>query len=172
MKKLAILIAVVVASASVSTLSAQEHKWEVGARVGSGFEAVGQYHLSDKNYLEGRLGMDYIGGIVADFSALYNWRIATPDWTPSGTWFFDAGAGLRIGGMANVARIGVQGQAKLGYTFEGIPLSLAFDFSPSFGPVIVYGIDDLGLTNNGRNSAIGFDRWAICSLGLSCTYAF
>jgi hypothetical protein len=163
MKRLIILIAVVFASASIA--SAQDYKWSVGARVGTGFQAVGQYHLSDKNYVEARFGMDYAaGGLGADFSALYNWRIATPDWTPGqGSWFFDAGAGLRLGGAANVARIGVQGVAKLGYTFENVPLSLAFDFSPSFGPAISYG--------RGASSA-GFDQWAICSLGLSCVYNF
>jgi hypothetical protein len=171
MKKLAILIAVVVASASVSTVSAQEHKWGVGARVGTGFEAVAEYHLSDKNYLEGRFGMDYVGGLMADFSVLYNWRVFTPDWTPGqGTWFFDAGVGLRLGGAAHIARIGVQGQAKLGYTFEGVPLSLAFDFSPSFGPVIGYGFRDWDGSRLG--SVAIFDQWAICSLGLSCVYHF
>jgi hypothetical protein len=171
MKKLSILMAATVAFAGVTGVaSAQESKWAVGARVGTGFEAVGEYHLSDKNYIEARLGMDFPTRILmADFSALYNWRVITPDWTPGhGSWFFDAGVGLRVGGIPQVARVGVQGLAKLGYTFESVPLSLAFDFSPSFGPMIVYGRDE----NNVSRTIAGFDQWAICSLGIGCTYNF
>lgn len=174
MKKLFVLIAVVIASASVA--SAQ--KWSAGARVGTGFQGVAQYHVSDKNYVEVRLGMDYVSGLNAEFSALYNWRVAQFDWTSSGDWFFDAGAGLFVGGQAHLARIGVQGVAKLGYTFENIPLSLAFDFSPSFGPAIGYvkkqTVSGLGIIPDftfGGTSAT-FDDMAICNLGISCVYNF
>jgi hypothetical protein len=170
MKKLLVLMATAVVFAGVTGVaSAQDYKWAVGGRVGTGFEAVGEYHLSDKGYIEGRFGMDYIIGLGADFSALYNWRVITPNWTPGhGNWFFDAGVGLRVGGAAHVARIGVQGQAKLGYIFEHVPVGLAFDFSPSFGPAIVYGRDG----NNVSRADVGFDVWSICSLGIACTYNF
>ncbi len=163
MKKLFLLIAVVIAS--VTAASAQ---WGVGARLGSGFQGVAQYYVTDNSYAEVRLGMDWVaGGIGANFSALYNWRVARFNWTSSGEWFFDAGTGLYVGGAANVARIGVHGVAKLGYTFEGLPLSLAFDFSPSFGPAIWYG-STMGVNVRGAT----FDRWAICNLGISAVYRF
>jgi hypothetical protein len=185
MKKSAVLIAVaaavVSASAPLSTASAQNHQWSVGARVGTGFEAVGQYHFSDRNYLEARFGMDYIIGLNADFSLLHNWRIAIPSRT-EGLWFFDAGVGLRLGGAEHLARIGLQGVAKLGYTFEDVPLTLAFDFSPSFGPAIHYHghhdwdddhdhYYDHDLDSH-HHSHAGFDEWAVCSFALSFVYNF
>jgi hypothetical protein len=181
MKKLSLLIVAVVAFASVASA---QGKWEVGGRVGSGFQAVGQYHLSDKNYVEARFGMswcdsytgNYYGyritgglGLTADFSALYMWRILTPNWTPgSGTWFFDAGVGLNIGGRANAVYLGAQGVAKLGYTFEGLPLSLAFDWAPTFGASILYG----SYMGTSLGTSAGFDAMGLADFGITCSYRF
>lgn len=179
MKKLLVLIAALVASASIA--SAQT--WGVGGRVGSGFQAVGQYHLKNNNYVEARFGMSwcdsYTGnfygynisgtlGLCADFSALYMWRVAQPAWTNSGSWFFDTGAGLNVGGRANAAYVGVQGVAKLGYTFAGAPVSLAFDWSPTFGASILYG-RYMGVN---LGSHAGFDALGLADFGITCTYNF
>ena len=186
MKKLFILIAVVIASATVASA---QGKWATGLRIGSGFQAVGQYHLSDKNYAEARFGMSFVGSftgridgqrvrgvpvgptmtfISADFSALYMWRVLTPSWTSQGEWFLDAGVGLNVGGRANWAYVGPQGSVKLGYTFEQAPVSLAFDWSPAFGASIIYGRDF-----DGRNRTFaGFNDMGIANLGITCTYNF
>ena len=86
----------------------------VGARIGSGFQAQGEYAYNESCYVEGRFGMAWYtlgdlvayGGYTADFTVLHNWNIFKMDWTPSvGQWFFDAGAGLTIGGRENFANI-------------------------------------------------------------------
>lgn len=161
MKKLFILAAVVIAS--LTTASAQH--WGVGGRLGSNFSAIGQYEFASKDYVEVRLGMNLISIPTADFSALYNWNCLNMQWTPKGNWFFDAGVGLYVGGTIHLARVGVQGVAKLGYTFD-FPLSLAFDFSPSVGPNIAYG------TAENSGSRIGYDVMQLANFGVSAVYRF
>lgn len=178
MKKLFILIAVVIASASVASA---QGKWGVGGRVGSGFQAVGEYHFSDKNYVEARFGMAWMWGFNAEFTALYNWRIFTPDWTPGhGSWFFDSGVGLSVGGAVQYAYVGVAGMAKLGYTLENIPLSFTFDWSPIVGPdfgrTAWWGGRTArlaGVTNAGANyRPVRFNAWGLCNFGASVVYRF
>ncbi len=163
MKKLLVLLAVVTASASVA--SAQT--WGVGGRLGSGFQAVGQYVFANDNYVEARLGLGLgIGsgwGIGADFTALYVWNVANWDWTP-GNWFLDVGAGLNVGGGKNWAYFGVAGMGKFGYTFERIPLSLSVDVTPSFGPDFWYA--------KGFKTQVGFHSWGLLNFGLSAVYRF
>ncbi len=100
--------------------------------------------------------------VTADFSALYMWRVLTPQWTP-GEWFLDAGVGLNVGGRENWAYVGAQGSVKLGYTFVGAPVSLAFDWSPAIGGGFLYGpggsfsgFNDLGLANFGITATYNF----------------
>jgi hypothetical protein len=155
--------------ASVTAASAQT--WGVGGRLGSGVEAVGQYVFANENYVEGRLGLGLLGGFGANFSATYNWHVADMAWTSEGNWFFDAGAGLYLGGGAYYARLGVMGVAKLGYTFETVPLSLALDWSPSFGPWVSYGTVNQVLGVVGAKTS-GFDHFQLFNFGLSCVYRF
>ena len=106
-----------VAMVMVAGVSAQN--WSIGGRVGSGVQVVGQYDLNKKNYLEGRFGAAWLGGVTADFTALYNWKICTMDWTPNGgDWFFDAGVGVNVGGASHYAYVGIAGMARLGYNFR------------------------------------------------------
>ena len=172
MRKLSVLLAVVLASVSIS--SAQD--WGVGARLGSGFQAVGQRYLYNGNYLEARLGMDWIyGDITADFSVLHVWNVANMDWTWEGNWFFDLGAGGFLGGAANYFVCGLQGMARLGYQFEDAPVSLSFDWSPSFGPEIAYGrlhYDTPLGDGNIRGSVSSFNARGLANLGLSFVYRF
>lgn len=176
MKKIFLVMAAMLCVATVSAQSKFEssvknaaktvasQKWSVGARLGSGFQAQAECFYSDKAYVEGRLGMQWVAGIGADFTVLHNWNVCTMDWTPSaGKWFFDAGVGLNVGGAAHVATLGVAGQAKLGIKFDAAPVRLALDFTPAFGPAIVY---------YGGQSAAGFNTWGICNLGVSATYCF
>lgn len=144
----------------------------VGARIGSGFQAQGEYAYNESCYVEGRFGMAWYtlgdlvayGGYTADFTVLHNWNIFKMDWTPSvGQWFFDAGAGLTIGGRENFANIGVAGCAKLGLEFNNVPLRLALDWTPAFGPEIIYG--------DGWSSA-AFNEYGLANLGISLVYCF
>ncbi len=157
MKKLVLTLVV-----GLLAWSASAQGWNVGARVGSGFQADVQRVFSNDNYLEGRFG-GYLangGGVVtADFTLLYNWNIANMNWTPRGQWFFDAGAGLNVGGRAHYGYVGAAGMAKLGYEFGGAPVRLSFDWTPSFGVGFSHGYSD-------------FNRWGLANLGLTCVYCF
>jgi hypothetical protein len=84
-------------------------------------------------------------------------------WTDEGTWFFDAGVGVNVGGRENFAYVGVAGMARLGYTFENTPLSLAFDYTPVIGPGFAYW---KGYSKGGFRD-IGF-----ANIGITCTYNF
>lgn len=161
MKKLFVLLAVVALGAS--TASAQE--WGAGIRIGSGFQGVAQKSFANENYIEARLGMDWMhsGVIIADFSALYVWNIANMDWTDTGNWFFDAGLGLNLGGKSHYATVGAQLMARLGYTFENSPISLALDWSPVLGAEIAY-MKDFSESN--------FNERGIANFGLSCIFRF
>lgn len=152
-----------VAVLCVSGAFAQD--WKVGGRLGSGFQAVGQYTLNNDNYVEGRFGAGWLdGAVTADFTALYNWHIYDMDWTPSvGTWFFDAGVGLNIGGREHYAYLGVAGMARLGITFNDAPVSLSVDYTPVVGPEIGYG---------GGHSNATFRGMGFANFGITCTYNF
>ena len=100
MKKLLLTLAM-----GLLAWSASAQNWTVGGRIGSGFQAVGQYVFSNDNYVEARFGAYWAnagGTVTADFSVLYNWNVCNMDWTPSaGRWFFDAGAGINVGGKGD-----------------------------------------------------------------------
>ena len=87
------------------------------------------------------------------------------DWTPSfGQWFFDAGAGLSIGGRENIVNLGVAGCAKLGVKLNSLPLKLAVDFTPVIGPSIIY--------LKGYGAGAAFNEYNLANLGLSVVYNF
>lgn len=152
-----------VASLFVTGAFAQD--WSVGGRIGSGFQAVGQYGYNQNSYIEGRFGAGWLDhGVTADFTALHNWKVCTMDWTPSaGDWFFDAGVGINVGGAANYAYLGVAGMARLGFTFNNAPVSLSVDYTPVVGPAIAYG---------GGHSYAGFRDVGFANFGITCTYNF
>ena len=162
MKKLLLTLAM-----GLLAWSASAQNWTVGGRIGSGFQAVGQYVFSNDNYVEARFGAYWAnagGTVTADFSVLYNWNVCNMDWTPSaGRWFFDAGAGINVGGKGHYAYVGVAGSAKLGIAFKGAPVRLSFDWSPAFGPGIAY-------WDGGSHSE--FNERALCNLGITCVYCF
>ena len=166
-----------VAMVMVAGVSAQN--WSIGGRVGSGVQVVGQYDFNKKNYLEGRFGAAWLGGVTADFTALYNWKICTMDWTPNGgDWFFDAGVGVNVGGAAHYAYVGVAGMARLGYNFRKAPLSLSVDYTPVIGPAFTYGGPDYGGNDVGSRAAgakknnVGFRATGLANVGITCTYHF
>ena len=161
MKKFLLLaVAVVLAT------SAFAQDWSVGGRIGSGFQAVGQYGYNQNSYIEGRFGAGWLDhGVTADFTALHNWKVCTMDWTPrAGEWFFDAGVGVTVGGRESLANVGVAGCAKLGIEFNDAPVRLSLDFTPAFGPLIVYA--------PGYGSYARFNEYNIANLGLSAVFCF
>lgn len=161
MKKIILIAALALGFA----VAASAQNFRAGVRLGSGFQAQAECVYNGGDYFEGRLGMAwYHGGITADFTLLHNWNICTMDWTPSaGQWFFDAGAGLTVGGRAHFVNLGVAGCAKLGIEFNSVPCRLSLDFSPAFGPAIAYG---KGV------SAAAFNEYGLANLGISAVFSF
>ena len=173
MKRLFLIFAAVMC---VTTLSAQ--KWSFGGRVGSGVQAVAQYEVTGKSYMEARFGASWnnplffreVNGhvsqhrVMADFTALYNWHVLELDWTPgTGLWYFDAGCGVNVGGREHYAYVGAAGMARLGIKFYDVPLSLSFDWTPCFGPNIFYMRDYV---------ATSFNELGLANLGISCVFNF
>ena len=146
----------------VAGVSAQD--WSAGARLGSGFQAVGTYSYNGNDYFEGRFGASWLGSVSADFTVLHNWQICTMDWTPSaGKWFFDAGVGLNVGGKAHYAYVGIAGLARLGIKFNNAPISVSVDYTPVIGPGIGYA---------GGHSHAAFRDLGFANFGVSCVYHF
>lgn len=186
------------------TTGAFAQEWSAGVRVGSGIQALGQYKYDTDKYLEARFGAlwnnpvygvwrgdsYHQSRIMLDFTALHNWNVLEMDWTPrGGMWFFDAGAGVSVGGRKNYAYVGLTAMARLGFTFNNLPLTLAVDWSPTFGPAIWYGTyimggDDFGGEWGVANTpsitrataisqrSVGFNDLGLANFGISCTYNF
>ena len=177
MKKLFLLVAVLfVATSSFA------QDWSIGGRVGSGFQAVGQYKYNGNDYIEARFGASWNnpvvytiyedantfdvhdGRVMADFTLLHNWHILEMDWTPDGgLWFFDAGVGVNAGGREHYAYVGVAGMARLGFTFHNVPVTLAVDWTPTFGPGIFY---------VNKHNDVFFNELGLANVGVTCTFNF
>lgn len=162
MKKILLTIAV-----CFCALTASAQGWGLGARVGSGFQAQGEYTFNNDNYIDARFGMSWCNAgavLMADFTALYQWNVCKMNWTPAaGEWFFDAGAGVGVGGRANVVYVGAAASAKLGIKFNKAPIKLAVDWTPLIGPGIVYWQGE---------SAATFNEYGLVNFGVSAVYCF
>lgn len=154
------------------TIAANAQDIRIGGRLGSGLQIQGEYAYNSSSYIEGRFGMAWysLGDIykdptfTAEFTVLHNWNIFKMDWTPSiGQWFFDAGAGLTIGGREHFVNLGVAGCAKLGLKFNKVPLRLAIDWTPALGPEILYSNDW---------SYSEFNNYGLANLGASVVFCF
>lgn len=174
------------AVAILFSVGAFAQDWAAGARIGSGFQAVGQYKFRSENYVEARFGASWIdSAVTADFTALYSWHILDMDWTPkAGKWFFDAGCGVNVGGRAGYAYLGVAGMARLGFTFKKAPISLSLDYTPVIGPafskgggvVINGGIDEHSRATGDyevkHKTYTSFRGRGFANVGITCTYNF
>jgi hypothetical protein len=182
MKKFLLLV---VASLFVTGAFAQD--WSVGARAGSGFQAVGQYSFNQKNYVEARFGLNLVPGAAADLTGLYNWRLLQWDWTPeAGTWFLDAGVGASVGGAKQYAYFGATGMARFGFKFRKVPISLSIDYSPVIGLDFLYGPGGGADYNGGeagyapvetraaanKRTYVGFHEAGLWNSGITFTYTF
>ena len=163
MKKLLLTLAM-----GLLAWSASAQNWTVGGRIGSGFQAVGQYVFSNDNYVEARFGAYWAnagGTVTADFSVLYNWNVCNMDWTPSaGRWFFDAGAGINVGGKGHYAYVGVAGSAKLVLPSRGLRYVFRSTGRRLSVPGIAYWYA------GGSHSE--FNERALCNFGITCVYCF
>ncbi len=149
-----------IAAVTLFTTGAFAQNWKVGARVGSSVHALAMYDYSSKCYLEGRAGLGYINGLVADVSVINNWKIAEMNWTPgAGIWNFDAGVGANAGFGPSWIYCGVQGLARLSFTFAKAPVTLGIDYSPCIGPNI-------------SGNTLTLNTYGFCNAGLTVTYNF
>lgn len=125
----------------------------IGGRIGSNFEASYQHSLGN-NFLEFDAGLiNYSRGV--QFSGIYNFIIASPNWTSEGEWNFYGGPGAGFGyrwhdthridrinsnhhghhyvnDWKSAAILGVIGQFGLEYTFD-FNLQLSVDCRPFIG---------------------------------------
>lgn len=156
MKKFLLILA-----AAFCVASASAQGWGLGARVNAGVQLQGEYQFASENYLEGRLGINFVNGLNLDLTVIHQWNVCNWDWTPNaGKWFLDLGAGAQgalflqdNGGVY----AGVVGDAKFGIKFNKVPIKLAIDYTPGLGLLMV---DGGGLTGSFFN------------FGLSCVYCF
>ena len=166
---------------AVETIASQ--KWSVGLRLGSGAQVDAECFYAGDKYVEARLGLGWIGGLAADASVLHNWNCCNWDWTPNaGKWFLDAGVGATIGGAKHVMWVGVAGQVKFGIKFNKVPIRLAVDVTPGFGPVLHLPYRETVEIPNADGSVTkttvkygggaGFYANGLLNLGLSATYCF
>lgn len=199
MKKVLLVLAAVFCVATVSAKdfaskmtdfgkAVADQTWTAGLRIGSGLQADAEWHYSDKAYVEGRFGMSWLSSAVcADFTALHNWNVLNMDWTPSvGDWFFDAGAGVGVGGREHYCYVGAAGCAKLGIKFNKVPLRLSIDWTPIVGAEVAYfdmpagldgGVDEgwgRAATRASTERVHASDFWAngLANFGISCVYCF
>lgn len=119
--------------ATLLSVAALAQPRAIGGRLGATDEISYQHSLGE-NFAEFDLGCQLSGGFGIGASAVYDFSIATPDWTPKGTWEFYAGPGIAFGTHFNNIPFyfGLCGQVGLSYTFW-FPLQLSFDLKPIFG---------------------------------------
>lgn len=143
MKKLLIIAALVLTTA----VAAIAQPRAIGGRLGWGAEVSYQHNVGN-NFIEVDVGLPGWGALGLGATAIYDFVIAQPQWTP-GTWTFYAGPGAQVGmGFGNgwaTSSIAVAGQVGLSYRFE-FPLELSVDLRPSLGVGITSIRNDDGTT--------------------------
>ena len=119
--------------ATLLSVAALAQPRAIGGRAGINDEISYQHSLG-KNFAEFDLGLQWSGGLGLGASAVYDFSIATPKWTPKGTWEVYAGPGIALGTHFNNIPFyfGLCGQVGLSYTFW-FPLQLSVDLKPIFG---------------------------------------
>lgn len=136
MKKIILVAAMVLGFA----LAASAQPRAVGGKIGWGMEASYQHTIGEENFVEVDLGLNDFSAFNA--SAIYNFMIAKPDWTPRGEWGFYAGPGVSVGSkLINIDaqghnhpyfHVSAAGMVGLEFSFW-FPLQLSFDLKPQLG---------------------------------------
>lgn len=156
-----------IAAACIIAVSASAQSWELGARLGSGFQAQAAYTFKNTNAIEARFGCNWytIAETTADFQALYLWNIMDK----KNGWFMQTGVGIGLGGRTSYLFYGAEGCIRVGYKFKGCPIKLALDWSPIFGQERVYAYD----AQWGKEvSASQYFTRGLANVGVSCVFLF
>ena len=128
----------------------------IGGRFGWGGEVSYQHNLG-KNFVEIDLGTPGWNALGVQATAIYDFVIAQPQWTP-GTWTWYAGPGLQAGVSFRKdffsTVLGIAGQVGLSYKFE-FPLELSVDIRPAIG--IQFGVEN----NEGFVKIYPHTRWPL-----------
>lgn len=126
-KSILVLVAVLLSAVAFAQPRA------IGGRAGVDGEISYQHSLG-RNFVELDLGLQCLGPIGIGASAVYDFSIVTPAWTPKGTWEVYAGPGIALGTHFDKKPLyfGICCQAGLSYTFW-FPLQLSVDLKPVFG---------------------------------------
>lgn len=143
MKKIILVAAMVLGFA----IAASAQPRAVGLHGGWGVELSYQHTLGE-NFVEAELGLT--GGAFG-LTGIYNWMLATPQWTNKGEWGVYAGPGASAAVFKGGAAVAVAGRIGLEYTFE-FPLQLSVDLTPQIGAAFVKGG---GLYLNGFIPSLG-----------------
>lgn len=129
MKKSVILIV-----AMLLSIAAFAQPRAIGGRFAAGLQVSYQHNLGE-NFAELDLGYHYASGLGV--TAMYNFILANPAWSPKGSWEVYAGPGISAGTYFNISpfAFGICGQIGLAYTFQ-FPLQVSIDLRPSLGIAI------------------------------------
>ncbi|MGN0201315.1 MAG: hypothetical protein ACI399_00200 [Candidatus Cryptobacteroides sp.] len=152
-------IAAIVAILGLTFIASAQPK-ALGVRIGNGIDLSYEHNLVGVNFLEFEAGLDGYNGNDLHLDGVYNFMIATPDWTSAGSWGFYGGPGVGLA-LVNVPDsdgasvfAGIVGNLGLEYTFN-IPLQISLDIRPR----LMFG-----------NNNVWTD--GIFSFGLGLRYAF
>ncbi len=120
----------------------------IGARVSNTLEVSYQREAGESNFWEFDGGLWHFGD-GAQASAIYNWIVASPDWTSKGEWNWYAGVGGSLGmvwgekyhnGSEDLGCfVGVAGLVGLEFNFW-FPLQVSADLRPVVGPYFGDGV--------------------------------
>ena len=150
MKKMLLLLVAALVFAAAATAQPRAR----GLRAGWGAEVDYEHGLGDDYFLEGSLGLGSFQHSYLSFSALFNFVLARPDWTPRGYWSVYAGPGAGVVFAPDFAAGGLVGDVGLEYRFW-FPLQLSLDVRPALM------IGSAGIVTN-----------SIFNFGLGIRYAF
>jgi len=139
------LVSVLVSMCAFASMA--QHR-AIGLRLSNCVEASYQRSVGEANFWEFDGGLWEFGN-GAQASALYNWIIASPEWSPKGEWNWYLGVGAGVGmvwGKDYVhgdeelgCFVGVAGMLGLEYKFW-FPLAVSADIRPVVGPYFGDGV--------------------------------
>jgi hypothetical protein len=123
-----------------NSVSAQDYKSAVGARLGSPFAASYKTFLNDKNAVEVYASFRSYSSVATFFGINAAYQIHSPIESVAGLkWYYGAGAGVAFWSFDNdfltdsgSTSILLSGYLGLEYTFSGTPVSISADWVPSY----------------------------------------
>lgn len=125
MKKLLVLAAVIFMA--VSSVSAQNYNWAIGARLGTTMSGVSVKHnLNGANAIEGVLSIPYNDG----FNVLGLYERHIPIISEGFNFYY--GAGAHLGAYRHDFVLGIDAVVGMEYKFSKVPLALSLDYKPAF----------------------------------------